>query len=51
MIEYVENLLGIDLGYLANSDFGIMLVMVLAVILILLVFRSVLIWFDKIFQR
>lgn len=51
MIEYVENLLGLDTGYLSNSDFGIMLVLVLACLLILLVFRSVLIWFDKIFQR
>lgn len=51
MIEYIEQLLGVSEGFLANTDFGVMLSMVMAALLVFIVFRCVLIWFEKIFQR
>lgn len=51
MIEYLENLLGVDTGFLTSTDWGITLSLVLAAALIIMVFRCVLIWFEKIFQR
>lgn len=51
MIQYIEDLLGVSEGFLENTDFGIMLSMVLGASLIFIVFRCILIWFEKIFQR
>lgn len=51
MIEYLENLLGVDTGFLSNTDFGIMISFVLAAIMIFCGFRAVFMWFEKIFGR
>lgn len=51
MITYVENLLGLDEGFLLNSDFGIALCLVLAGILIFAFFKVVFYWFEMLFNR
>lgn len=49
MIEYVETFLGLESGYLANSDFGIALVFLLLVMSVFMVFKVFTWWFDKLF--
>ena len=49
MISYIEEFLGLSEGYLANSDFGIAIVVLFLVMSVFLVFKTLLWWFDKLF--
>lgn len=51
MIEYLENFLGLDAGYLANTDFGICICLILTSILIFAIFKALFLWMDKLFGR
>ena len=51
MIEYLENFLGLDNGFLSNSDFGIVISLVLTAVLVFAVFKALFLWFDKLFGR
>lgn len=51
MIEYIEEFFGLEAGVLANSDFGIMICFILLVVLIFMVFKLIIVWFDKLFNR
>ena len=51
MIEYLENFLGLDTGFLSNSDFGIVISLVLTAVLVFAVFKALFLWFDKLFGR
>ena len=49
MISYLEDFLGLESDYLLNSDFGILLCLILTTILIFAVFKAIFLWFDKLF--
>ena len=51
MIEYIEEFFGLEAGVLANSDFGIMCSYVLLAVIVFMVFKIIIVWFDKLFNR
>lgn len=51
MIEYIEEFFGLEAGVLANTDFGIMVSFILLAVLIFMVFKLIIVWFDKLFNR
>ena len=51
MSSYLEDFLGLEPDYLLNSDFGIILCLILTGILIFAVFKALFLWFDKLFGR
>lgn len=50
-IGYIEEFLGLDEGFLANTDFGIMICFVLMAVVIFATFKVFWVWIERLFNR